>query len=110
MKFGRKRGVTIRRRVADYRLSASAEEDLLEIALYGFERFGPAQSEKYRDQLKCRFSLLAELPLLFPAVDHIRPGYRRSVCGAHSIYYRIESGTVEIVRILKHQDTSKAFP
>ena len=44
---------------------------------------------------------------LYPVVDHIRPGYRRSVCGAHLIYYRIDAQSVEIVRILKHQDPSK---
>jgi len=67
------------------------------------------KSDQYRDVLKHRFSLLADQPLLYPAVDHIRTGYRRSVCGVHSIYYRVEGGTVEIVRILKHQNTDKAF-
>tara|TARA_R110000772_G_scaffold164321_1_gene275735 strand:- start:124 stop:321 length:198 start_codon:yes stop_codon:yes gene_type:complete len=48
-------------------------------------------------------------PKLYPAVDHIRPDYHRSVCGAHSIYYRIEAQGVEIMRILKIQGASKAF-
>jgi len=82
---------------------------LTAIAQYGDEHFGVAQSDRYRDQLKQRFSVLAEQPTLYPAIDHIRPGYRRSVCGAHSIYYRIDAQSVEIVRILKHQDVSKAF-
>ena len=82
---------------------------MIAIAQYGDEYFGVAQSDLYRDQLKQRFSVLAEQPKLYPAVDHIRPGYRRSVCGSHSIYYRIDAQSVEIVRILKHQDASKAF-
>ncbi|NOX50018.1 MAG: type II toxin-antitoxin system RelE/ParE family toxin [Gammaproteobacteria bacterium] len=49
------------------------------IAHYGDENFGIAQSDYYRDQLKQRFSLLAEQPFLYPAVDHIQEGYRRSV-------------------------------
>ena len=51
--------------------------------------------------------MLAEHPLFYPAVDHIRPGYRRSVCGVHSIFYRIDGENVEIMRILKKQDPEK---
>ena len=92
-----------------YRLAKRAKDDLIAIAQYGDEQFGVAQSDRYRDQLKQRFSVLAEQPQLYPAVEHIRPGYHRSVCGAHSIYYRVEADGVEIIRILKHQDLSKAF-
>ena len=67
-------------------LFRSAEEDLIEIAQYGDEHFGIAQSDRYREQLKKRFSQLAAHPLRYAAVDHIYSGYRRSVCGAHSIY------------------------
>jgi len=95
--------------MGEYRLSRRAQDDLIAIAEYGDENFGVAQSDRYRDQLKQRFSVLAEQPQLYPAVDHIRPGYRRSVCGSHSIYYRIDGQGVEIVRVLKHQDSSKAF-
>jgi toxin ParE1/3/4 len=92
-----------------YRLAKRAEDDLIAIAQYGDEHFGVAQSNRYRNKLKQRFSVLAELPQLYPAVEHIRPGYHRSVCGAHSIYYRVEADGVEIIRILKHQDPSNAF-
>ena len=90
----------------DYRLAQSAENDLIEIAQYGDDHYGIEQSDRYRDRLKQRFLVLADQPMLYPAVDHIRTGYRRSVCGAHSIYYRIEGDTVEIMRILKHQNPS----
>ncbi len=93
----------------DYRLSQSAKEDLILIAQYGDEHFGAAQSDRYRDQLKRRFLLLAEQPMLYPAVDHIRTGDRRSVCGTLSIYYRIDNEGVEILRVLGRQDTSKIF-
>lgn len=54
----------------------------------------------YLDQ----FELIAEQPFLFPSVDFIRQGYRRSVCGADSIYFRIENDTVEIMAIIGRQD------
>jgi toxin ParE1/3/4 len=41
---------------------------------------------------------------LYPAVDDISEGYRRSVCGVDSIYYRIEGETVEIMAIIGRQD------
>lgn len=90
-----------------YRLSNLAKQDLIEIAKYGDQNFGVEQSDQYRDRLQNRFQLLAEQPLLFPAVDHIHAGYRRSVCGKHSIYYRIKDDVIEIMRILGQQDHDK---
>lgn len=91
--------------MAKYELSPDAEKDLLEIALYGLTNYGLEQSEAYRDLLKTRFQELADNPLHYPAVDHIRRGYRRSVCGVHSIYYRQKWEIVEIMRIIYRQDT-----
>ena len=92
-----------------YRLSKLAEADLLLIAEYGDEHFGIAQSDRYRDQLKHRFSVLAKQPHLYPTIDDIREGYRRSVCGVHSIYYRLHEQGVEIMRILGRQDPKKTL-
>ena len=91
-------------RMRSYRLSNEACSDLIAIARYGDERFGAANSDRYRDQLTSHFELLARQPLLFPAVDHIREGYRRSICGVHSVYYRIADGGVAIMRIIGRQE------
>ena len=93
--------------VGRYRLSKAAAEDLIGIALFGDEHFGIAQSNRYRDQLERRFTVLADQPLLYPAVDHLSEGYRRSVCGVHSIFYRIDGNDVKIIRVLKNQDLEK---
>ncbi|MFK7887352.1 MAG: type II toxin-antitoxin system RelE/ParE family toxin, partial [Gammaproteobacteria bacterium] len=53
--------------MASYRLTTAAANDLMEIARYGDERFGVAQSDAYRDQLKAHFSRLAQQPKLFAA-------------------------------------------
>ncbi len=92
-----------------YQLSDAAKEDLIVIAQYGDEHYGIAHSDRYRELLKRRFAVLAEQPYLYAVVDHVRTGYRRSVCGVHSIYYRLRGDTVEIVRVLGRQDTEKAF-
>ena len=107
MKFGKMPGNATDLSIGEYRLSKDADDDLMGIALFGDEHFGIDQSNHYRDQLKHRFSVLAEQPLLYPAIDHIRQGYRRSVCGVHSIFYRIDGENVEIMRILKKQDPEK---
>ena len=86
--------------MADYRLSRRADADLEDIALYGIETFGIEQALSYRDGLKARF---AEAPHQLPGVDHIRPGYRRSVYKSHAIYDRMDEEGVLIVRVLGRQ-------
>ncbi len=92
-----------------YRISKHAKEDLIAIALYGDEHYGIQASDAYRDKLIQRFEVLAEKPLRYPSVDHIREGYRRSVCGVNSIYFRVDGDDIEIMRILGHQNLNAAF-
>ena len=92
--------------MADYRLSNVAKEDLIRIHHYGVEKFGIDQADKYYDSLFECFELIAERPYSFEAVPYIKVGYRRCVCGADSIYYRINSNTVEIMAIIGMQDVN----
>lgn len=90
--------------MAAYSLSQLAEEDIRRLYRYGIESFGLVQADSYFDGLFARFDAIAESPMLYPQVDHIRPGYRRSVYGVHSIYYRAAGATVEIMRVLGRED------
>ena len=90
-----------------YRLSADAESDLYRIWLYGVQNFGEAGADQYYNAFFERFEKLTQSPYSYPAVDHIREGYRRSVCGSDSIYYRIVGDDIEIMNILGRQDISK---
>lgn len=92
--------------MARYRLSADAEADIRRLYRHGMGQFGSAQADRYFDGLFERFDRLTENPLLYPAVDEIRVGYRRSVYGAHSIYYRLQGGDIEIMRVLGREDPS----
>ena len=92
-----------------YKLSENAEANLTEIYAYGLRTWGEAAADRYYYALIARFEEIAQQPYLYPAVDFIREGYRRSVCGVDSIYYRIENDTVEIMAILGSQDTSTAL-
>jgi toxin ParE1/3/4 len=54
-----------------------------------------------------RFEKIADQPYLYSAVNHVREGYRRRVCGADSIYYRIADDDVEIMAIIGQQDADQ---
>ena len=90
--------------MANYRINEDAKADLQRIYRRGVLEFGEAQADRYFDALFDRFEEIAEQPLQYQAVDDIREGYRRSVCGVDSIYYCIVDNKVEIMRILGQQD------
>lgn len=89
--------------MANYRLAPEAEADLYRIWLYGVQHWGLDAADEYQRALYERFDAIAANPMRYPAVDHIRHGYRRSVLQSDSIYYRVNRGTVEIMAILGKQ-------
>ena len=90
--------------MAEYRLSNEARTDLIRIHHYGVERFGMVQADKYFDSLFEYFDIIAQRPFSFESVDYIKKGYRRCVCGADSIYYKVNEDVVEIMAIVGKQD------
>ena len=90
-----------------YRLSNDAKMDLARLYWRGVEEFGENQAERYYEALFQRFDEIAEAPYQYQGVDHIREGYRRSVCGVDSIYYRLSGEEVEIMRVLGRQDADE---
>jgi toxin ParE1/3/4 len=95
--------------VRRYKISREAEADLIRIYQWGVRQYGTEKADRYLAMFFERFEEIAEQPSLYQAVDHIRKGYRRSVCGIDSIYYRINGGVVEIMAILGRQET-EALP
>jgi toxin ParE1/3/4 len=90
--------------MAKYRLSIEAKEDLIRIHHYGVGKFGMAQADKYFNTFFEYFDIIAQRPLSFEAVDYLKKGYRRCVCGSDSIYYKINGDIVEIMAIVGMQD------
>ncbi|TAE83261.1 MAG: type II toxin-antitoxin system RelE/ParE family toxin [Alphaproteobacteria bacterium] len=92
-----------------YRISKKAEQDLQNIWLYGVKYYDEQQADNYFFELIDKCSLVAKEPLHYQSVEHIRAGYRRTICGMHSIYYRIcsDDGVVEIMAIIKNQDIQR---
>ena len=85
-----------------YRLSRQAEEDLIEIYLFGLRFFGPLQAERYHRSLEETFGKIAKNPQMYPSASPIREGYRYCVHSAHTIFYTVEA-EVKIIRIIGKQ-------
>lgn len=90
--------------MAEYRLSEEAKDDLIRIHQYGVMKFGMHQADLYFNRFFEYFKSIADNPYSFEAVDYIKPGYRRCVCGSDSIYYRVQENRVEIMTIVGRQD------
>ena len=87
-----------------YKLSNVAKEDLIRIHQYGVNKFGIKQADKYFNSFFDNFEMIADRPLSFEAVDFIKLGYRRCICGVDSIYFRLVNDSVEIMAIIGRQD------
>jgi len=85
-------------------IAGAAADDLSSIYEYGVLQWGERRADEYYDALLSHFGLLCENPFLYAAIDDVRPGYRRSVCGVHGIYYRVIADRVEIMAVLGRQD------
>ena len=86
--------------MADYRLSPSARRDFEAIWLYTKGKWDAEQADRYIALITDKFSVIAGAPLLAPACDHIRLGYRRVRAKRHIIYFRIVGEDAVIMRIL----------
>ena len=92
-----------------YRLSEAAANDFEQLFEYGIDNFGLPKAKEYIDGLTAHFHNIAEHPLHYQAVDYIRENYRRSVYGKYSIYYIITDSNIDVMRILRAENTSTAF-
>jgi len=90
--------------MTNYRLSNEAKNDLIRIHQYGVKKFGMTQADNYFNAFFTCFDAIAQRPFSFEAVDHIKKGYRRCVCGVDTIYFKIDENTVDIMAILGRQD------
>ncbi len=86
--------------MADYKLARRAEDDLLGIYLYGIERFGEAQAERYHAGLSACFALLASRPRIGRLAPSIAPGIRRHEHGSHVVLYEEVEDDIVILALV----------
>ncbi|MBV7267699.1 type II toxin-antitoxin system RelE/ParE family toxin [Winogradskyella luteola] len=95
--------------MAKYRLSNVAKEDLIRTHHYGFKTFGMTQADEYFNSFFKHFDTIAQRPFSFEAVDFIKSGYRRCVCGSDTIYFKLSNDAVDIMAIAGKQDLNNAL-
>jgi toxin ParE1/3/4 len=88
--------------VAEFKLSARAEADLLDIYEYTASVFGTYQADAYLGGLERTFDLLANFPRIGTSVNDTAPGYRRFRFQAHMVFYTEDQDGLVIRVILHH--------
>ncbi len=79
-----------------------AEQDLIDIYVYGFIEFGEAQREKYFASLENAFSLIQENPKIGWKRHEFQSDIRSYLHNKHLIFYTVEE-EILIVRGLHYQ-------
>lgn len=89
-----------------YRLSQQAEQDLIEIFLYGAQHYGVAAARHYHQQFSRTFEFLAEHPKAAPLRKEIKPPVHIHPIGQHLvIYQQLPDQSILIIRIRHgHED------
>jgi len=77
-----------------------AKADLKDIYQYGLRQWGQAQSGSYLENIKAQFWSITEQPLMGVERSDLLPGARSLPIESHTLFYRITTDTVEIIRVL----------
>ncbi len=83
-----------------YQLREKAEADLADIWRYTAQRWNVEQADRYYRGIVEAMIALAEEPTLGRPCNDIREGYCRHNVAAHVIFFRIENGQIDVVRVL----------
>ena len=94
--------------MSEYRLTEDADADLLKMFIYGFETFGFAQAEAYRESMTQCFQLLADNPRLGRKADEFALGSRRHEHAQHVIFYDEQPDGVLITGIIHERSVRRA--
>jgi len=82
------------------RLSDPARADLDGIWEYTARRWSVDQAEAYLRAINQALALLRDNPRLGRNAGGVKPGYFKFPALSHVIYYRLPSGTLDVIRVL----------
>ncbi len=88
------------RALAEIELSEEADNDLIEIWLYGYAEFGAETADHYGQSFQKAFDLLSRYPFAGEARRDIDPTIRSLGHNSHHIYYDVEGTIIRVRRIL----------
>lgn len=83
-----------------YRLTQRARNDLFDIFVYGYDRFGARQAEIYAAGLEHAFELLAANPRMGREAKSLGPGVRRHEHASHIILYEEAASEILILALV----------
>jgi len=86
--------------VSSYRLRPTAEADLEEIWDYTVENWSATQAEHYVSDIFTSINHLVANPHLGRSVAGLRSDYRRYRIRHHLIFYVVDDGVVDVIRIV----------
>jgi toxin ParE1/3/4 len=81
-------------------IAPAAKNDLKAIYQYSLRLWGQAQAESYLYTIKNQFWLLTEQPFLGTERPELLPDTRSLVIESHTLFYRVTTSRVEIMRVL----------
>ena len=81
-------------------VTPAAKTDLKDIYQYGLRQWGQTQSDSYLDNIKEQFWALTEQPLIGVDRSELLPSARSLPIESHTLFYRVTTDTVEIIRVL----------
>ncbi|MEP0734124.1 MAG: type II toxin-antitoxin system RelE/ParE family toxin, partial [Nonlabens ulvanivorans] len=71
------------------------------------EKFGMTQADKYFESFFEYFDIISQRPYSFESAENIKKDYRRCVCGADSIYFKVNEDIIDIMAIVGRQDLNE---
>ena len=84
----------------NFQVRQAADNDLLNIFIYGCEQFGTDTAEAYIYRLEAGMQQLAEHPKSGRSIEQIMAGVRALPVVSHVIYYQVTDTTIDIIRVL----------
>ncbi|VAW61651.1 hypothetical protein MNBD_GAMMA11-2296 [hydrothermal vent metagenome] len=81
-------------------IAPAAQNDLKDIYQYGLRRWGQIQSDSYLAAIKEQFWSLTEQPFMGVECPELLPDSRSLPIQSHTLFYRVTSGRIEIIRVL----------
>lgn len=91
-------------------VSHAAQGDLRAIARYSEQEWGIARRKRYMDAIRARFKALRRHPMMGSPRADISRGYRSLISGSHTIFYRVTTDEIVIMRVLhQHMDVRRHF-
>ena len=86
----------------EIRLSEAARTDLIDIWVETSRKWGPAQADRYLDDIEHSLNGLLENPQIGMDCSDFLPGCRRLITGRHLAFYEVDGPAIFVVRVL-HQ-------